>query len=476
MRRANGALYQSKGSWFVSLSLRTRISFRLATCQTRPEAELRRTVLADVAGRLKSGGHLDVAETFCRQAAVVPDDTLPKLLALVTGLLQGRERVEPTLSSTTHAGTLSGVTFGEFAQRWTRNDLALEYRRRLKAIDHTENILRLGKHVYPVIFRGRTIADTPLQEFTIEHAEHVLQQPTLPDGSVRHVAQCLSRVLSLAAYPARLIACSPLPRGWLPPQNPTKARSYLFPLEEGLVMGNTRMPLVRRVFLGFCAREGPRVSNVVNLRWDDLTLDLPNGAGRAVVDRTKNGEPIHWALDPGTAEALRRWRTICPSTVWVFPAEAIPRYRRRNAGQPMCIGSIATQLRLGLKQAGVMRAQLFEQSGTRIRLRAHDLRATFITLALMNGRTEDWVRTRTGHKTSQMIARYRREAATAAELALGCLSPLHDAIPELAELDKPAELDSQDIPPSRPSMLPRLPSNQKVKSLSMSEQLPEQLH
>lgn len=142
----------------------------------------------------------------------------------------------------------------------------------------------------------------------------------------------------------------------------------------------------------------------------------------------------------------------------------------------MSVGSIAVQLREGLKQAGVTRAQLFEQSGKRIRLRAHDLRATFITLALMNGRTEDWVRTRTGHKTSQMIARYRREAATAAELALGCLHPLHEAIPELAELDKPDKLDSQDIPQRRPSMLPWLPSNQKVESFGMSEQLPEQLH
>jgi integrase len=169
-----------------------------------------------------------------------------------------------------------------------------------------------------------------------------------------------------------------------------------------------------------------------------LTLGLANCGGRAVIDRTKNGEPIHWALDPGTAEALRRWRTLCPSTVWVFPAEAIARYRRRNAGQPTCIGGIATQLRLGLEQAGVMRAQLFEQSGTRIRLRAHDLRATFITLALMNGRTEDWVRTRTGHKTSQVIARYRREAATAAELALGCLHPVREAIPELTALGRPS--------------------------------------
>ncbi|MFW5739319.1 MAG: DNA integration/recombination/inversion protein, partial [Myxococcota bacterium] len=73
-----------------------------------------------------------------------------------------------------------------------------------------------------------------------------------------------------------------------------------------------------------------------------------------------------------------------------------------------------------------------------MRLRAHDLRATFVTLALACGQTEDWVRTRTGHGSSQMIARYRREAQTPAELKLGWLEPLHQALPELRQVtDRP---------------------------------------
>src|SRR5690606_26995205 len=100
---------------------------------------------------------------------------------------------------------------------------------------------------------------------------------------------------------------SPLPRGWLPPTNEVKARSYLFPMEDAAIMANEKVPLVRRLFLGICDREGPRVSNVVRLKWADLTLDVGQGrSGRAVIDRTKNGEPLHWVLDPGTTEALRR--------------------------------------------------------------------------------------------------------------------------------------------------------------------------
>jgi integrase len=95
-------------------------------------------------------------------------------------------------------------------------------------------------------------------------------------------------------------------------------------------------------------------------------------------------------------------------------------------------------LRDGLVAAWVTREKLFENNDNRMRLRAHDIRATFVTLALANGDTGDWVRTRTGHGSSQMIARYRREAQTAVELKLGWLKPLHLALPELREMaDQP---------------------------------------
>jgi hypothetical protein len=55
-----------------------------------------------------------------------------------------------------------------------------------------------------------------------------------------------------------------------------------------------------------------------------------------------------------------------------------------------------------------------------------------VTLALAAGRTEAWVTDRTGHKSSQMIYTYKRASRTAAELRLGWLEPLDEAIPELA--------------------------------------------
>ncbi len=75
------------------------------------------------------------------------------------------------------------------------------------------------------------------------------------------------------------------------------------------------------------------------------------------------------------------------------------------------------------------RAELFERSASRMPIRLHDLRATFVTVSLANGNTEQWVTDRTGHKSSQMLALYTRQARTWSELALGELGALDGLLP-----------------------------------------------
>ena len=79
----------------------------------------------------------------------------------------------------------------------------------------------------------------------------------------------------------------------------------------------------------------------------------------------------------------------------------------------------AEHLRAHLKLAGVTRAQLFESNESRLAIRAHDLRATFVTVSLALGKTEAWITDRTEHRSSQMIYAYKRAARTYAELGLG---------------------------------------------------------
>jgi hypothetical protein len=81
------------------------------------------------------------------------------------------------------------------------------------------------------------------------------------------------------------------------------------------------------------------------------------------------------------------------------------------------------------------RPQLFERSDKRIPIRAHDLRATFVTVNLALGKNEAWITDRTGHQSSEMIYTYKRAARMHQELALGEFTPLHQAIPELRELE-----------------------------------------
>jgi integrase len=94
----------------------------------------------------------------------------------------------------------------------------------------------------------------------------------------------------------------------------------------------------------------------------------------------------------------------------------------------------AEQLRAHLKLAGVTRSQLFEANESRLAIRAHDLRATFVTVSLALGKTEAWTTDRTGHRSSQMIYAYKRAARTHAELKLGGFTPMWEAIPELRTL------------------------------------------
>lgn len=433
-RRPTGSVYaNSAGAVYLNVTLDKRRSFRLAHCGSKEAGKLIAPVIVETARKLQSAGQVDMAVRFCEQAGLAPVAEVPKLVELMDRLLDGKEKIAAPVAAPEPTKVTSSMTVKEFADLWTSGALARRHRGHVRDIDQSDNESRFRNHVFPIVFGGRAIGDTPLDEFTIDHALHVLQQPTLPAGSIRHVAQCLNKLFAMAVYPARVLDRSPLPRGWMPRPNEKKAKSYLLPSDDALLMACTEVPLVRRLFIGFLMREGPRLGKVAHLAWSDVQLDAGDGA-LASIDRTKNGRPLRWALDPGTAEALRRWQKLCPSDHHVFPAEAVPRSPKRLHGGPISVGQLAPRLRADLKLAGVTRQRLFEGSKHRLPLRAHDLRTSFVTLALANDRTVDWVRRRTGHRTMEMILRYREDADTLAELNPGWFAPLHEAIPELRGL------------------------------------------
>ncbi|MEP7051068.1 MAG: tyrosine-type recombinase/integrase [Pseudomonadota bacterium] len=330
-------------------------------------------------------------------------------------------------SLTNSAASLStDITFEAFGQLWTSGELAKRFPDHIKTKRSARNDdRRLQLYVYPAIgtqrlsrFEGKAGLD--LVEKVMAGLPPVGR--TFSRGSRRHILQSVHRLLVLATYPARLISVNPLPKGFLPRASSNRAKSFLYPAEDAALLACKNVPLVERLFFGLLAREGLRSAELLNLQWTDVDLDR----GVLVLDRNKTNDPRSWSMDAGVVCGLKVWKAK-------FARSAKPNAKiiedKNGAGIDRYMA--ASNLRDYLKLAGIERPQLFESNDQRIALRAHDLRATFVTVSLANGRTEAWVCDRTGHRSSQMLYSYRRQARMYAELNLGELTPLDQALPEL---------------------------------------------
>jgi integrase len=325
--------------------------------------------------------------------------------------------------------TLSpSTTLEAFGAMWTSGDLARRFPDHIKvkrSADDDERILRL--YVYPIVgaqrlarFEGQCGLD--LMEKVMAGLPPVGK--TFSRASRRHVLQAMHRLLVLATYPARLISGNPLPKGFLPRATSNRAKSYVYPAEDLALLQCRTVPLVARFFFGILAREGLRTSEALALTWADVDLER----GVLVLDQNKTDEPRSWPLDPGSSSALRLWKKH-----FARSKGAGARVMEDKSGGSINVYTAASLLRESLQLAGVTRPQLFESSESRIALRAHDLRAGFVTVSLATGKTESWVTDRTGHRSSQMLYLYRRQSRSHVELNLGPYTPLDVAIPELAE-------------------------------------------
>lgn len=302
----------------------------------------------------------------------------------------------------------TGITFAQFALRWTSGQLHEEHPDYVakKQSDGDENILK--NRVRPII------GDIPLVSFQVEDGDRVMRAlpRDLSPAYRRAVAQVVHRVIALAVWPAKLLKSNPLPKGWLPRLASTKAKSFLYPKEEAALMANRDIPIGYRMLVGVLCREGFRKTEAKLLAWPDLDLDV----GTVTLDENKTDTPRSWPLSPDVARALKAWRPKAP---------------KGGPFDGLDVQHLGEMIRDWLKKSGVTRAQLFTNTDKRMHFRAHDTRSTFVTMALAADRSESWVMRRTAHKSSTMIARYTVAAANARELGLGGLVALDKAIPEL---------------------------------------------
>jgi hypothetical protein len=80
---------------------------------------------------------------------------------------------------------------------------------------------------------------------------------------------------------------------------------------------------------------------------------------------------------------------------------------------------------------GITHARLFEKKANKLKLRAHDMRAFFVTAAMYAGKDALWITDRSGHTTLGMLRTYERDVRRWRELGE---SPVDadTAIPEFA--------------------------------------------
>ena len=384
---------------------KSRNRYRIPTID-RELAERRAAVLVEMGAKLANVAP-DLAASLIQQAGEADGKALKRIQDSVAKLLAGAVQLKRPTENPRHSWTVK-----ELGEAWTSGTLAKDFPDQIKERRAVSNdISRLERHVYPVIGSIRVAA------LTLGDIERVMASLTgkrrtqrkLSALTRRTIALTLNRLLNISVYPAKIRTSNPIPKGLVPKAGKRPAMAYLYPDEDARLMACKSIPIRERLMWGFITREGCRLSEALGLRWEDF--DLARGAVR--LDKNKTDDPRAWALAPGVAAALARFQGEPTALVFAPPADP---------------HGLAEVLRARLVEAGVKRAELHTRNANRIALRVHDLRGSFVTIALANGRSESWVSDRTGHRSSQMLAKYKRAARTAGELQLGDWTPLDVAL------------------------------------------------
>jgi len=417
-----GGATQLRDRFFIRVTVgpRKRLAVRAPWATSLAEADARGKLVQSWVNRLHRAGLADLVPKVVKAGAKANEATLAKITARVDSLVKNdgeyrAGRVEKSTGGVT-------VTFRTFAERWTSGELARVYPDHVPVkASVADDVERLEKHVYP------RVEDAPLTTFTREHADHVMTQlpATLRRATRRHVAQLINRVLNLAVFTGAL-ASNPLPRGWLPkaPKAESVGKESLLPSEEAKLLAGrngaseTVVPLALRFLYAFFHREGMRKGEARALEWPELDLKK----GLVSLDENKTDRPRSWVLDPGVHRALVVWHETLgkPDVGRVFAAIPDPAWEK-----------LASLYRSHCEAVGIDRARLFQKKENKLRLRAHDMRAFFVTAAMYAGKDALWITDRTGHTSLGMLRTYERDVRRWRELGEAPIE-VAAAIPEVA--------------------------------------------
>lgn len=388
--------------WEIRTTIGTKKRLSVFFRGTEKQCAFRTEAIGVAVAALVKAGHLHDVKRTAKRIAEAP--TVDEV----------REIVERAQKSTHHSMAIAaGTTIKELADMWLNGELRKRFRdqvpqRKKKVVDGDR--ARFDAYILPLV------GDVPVTAFRHAHGQSVMAE--LPEHigpcGRRAIAQALRRILRFAVQPLGLLEFNPLPTGFLPLIPKSKAKSYLYPDEDAKLLAASEevIPVVRRIFWGSIAREGFRPTEALSLAWVDVDFEH----GTINLEKNKTNDPRMWKGSEDTMAALKYLHDAGHK----YPFEALGLF-----GHP------AERLRSDLTAVGVTRPALFNSSASRVRMRAHDLRATFVTTSIAAGKTENWISRRTGHKSHEMIKNYTREAENLLELSQGPLLDMRDIVPEL---------------------------------------------
>lgn len=337
-----------------------------------------------------------------------------------------RADVQRELAALEKADRERRLTVQQFGEAWTDGTLyerfgdinGLKVKKSAKTDAH-----RLKAYVYPEI-GAKAVAD--VTEHDIEHvmreaekkAKQKLGRPWRK-ASRFQLYQVLRRLFDLAIRPGRLRADSPVSDYLRPGHDDPKLFGFLYPSELLALLACSKVPLERRVLYALAVYTGLRKGSLYALTWPGV--DFTHGTLTSLSSKT--GLPQLFEIPEALVNLLAAWhahRRQPKSGAVVRPT--VPTDRE------------AESLRDDLELAGVERWTDAARSPNVEPLRFHDLRATFVTWAMREGRGDGWISDRTGHLTPEMRSRYARAARMLSDLNYAPFPNLADAIPEFATL------------------------------------------
>ncbi len=439
-RASQGGAFESRGRFYMRVTVAPgQRPAKLVPDATLEGAAARAHATQALVNRLRGAGQTDFVENVVKSAATADAAKMTKLASFVDDVLGGAVVVKPS-SAKPAADTVRGI-----GERWTTGELHALHP------DHVREKRSAKDDEYRLdILCATGIGDVPLAKLTLDQIDAAMRgldaarvkrakgrtvgrgprkAKPLDAGGRRQYAQMLARICAMGVYPLKLIAVSPIPKGWLPRVPNDKAKGLVYPDEEQTFLADAAHPLQWRLFFGALARLGFRADEAASLTIADV--DIKRGIVTLDVTKTDDPRAPTYADVPGLLPALKWYRST-----YRAKAKADASFFVQPNGERIRVDGLAeryrTMLEATLRRADMYRPELFVGGDRRMKVRVHDLRGAFVTYGLANGRTETWVMDRTGHRSSQMVNRYRRVARTVAEADLGDLTPLNEAVPEIA--------------------------------------------